>query len=114
MAKPRNPQDNPARPDTGDGEVAVETAKPRLAQPPKFAVLLLNDDYSTMEFVIEVLTRFFGKDEKEAYDIMMKVHREGKGVAGIYSFEIAETKCSQVHDLAKERGYPLKCVVEEL
>jgi ATP-dependent Clp protease adaptor protein ClpS len=105
MAKPKDPS---------DGEVAVQTARPKLSEPSKYAVLLLNDDYTTMEFVMEVLTKFFGRDEKEAYDIMMKVHRDGKGVAGVYSHEIAETKCAQVHDAAKERGFPLKCRVEEV
>jgi ATP-dependent Clp protease adaptor protein ClpS len=104
----------PPKPEHGEGDLAVQAAKPRLSQPPKFAVVLLNDDYTTMEFVIEVLTRFFGKGEKEAYDVMMKVHRDGKGIAGLYSHEIAETKCAQVHELAKERGHPLKCVVEEV
>lgn len=108
MAKPPGPSK-----EHSEGDVAVETARPKLSEPPKFAVVLLNDDYTTMEFVMEVLTRFFAKDEKGAYDVMMKVHRDGKGVAGVYSFEIAETKCAQVHDAAKEKGFPLKCVVEE-
>ena len=111
MGKPGKPEHGPEH---GDGEIAVETAKPRLSQPPKFAAVLLNDDYTTMEFVIEILTRIFGKDEKAAYDVMMKVHRDGKGIAGVYSYEIAETKCAQVHDQAKERGHPLRCVVEEV
>jgi ATP-dependent Clp protease adaptor protein ClpS len=98
---------------TGDeGEVAVEEGKPKLKEPPRFAVLLHNDDYTTMDFVIEVLRRFFQKSYEEAYEVTMKVHREGRGVAGVYSHQIAETKSAQVMELAQSRGFPLRSSVE--
>ncbi len=81
-------------------------------EPPQYAVVLLNDDYTTMEFVIEVLIRFFHKSKVEANQIMLRVHKEGRGVAGVYSFEIAETKATQVHDYAQSSGFPLRCAVE--
>lgn len=96
-----------------DGDLAVDVAKPRLREPPKFAVVLHNDDYTTMEFVIEVLARFFKKNHEEAVQITLKVHHEGKGIAGVYSREIAETKVAQVNDYAKSHGHPLKCTAEE-
>src|SRR4051812_34074987 len=113
MSDPRfgsNPQQEE---DTGQGAgVAVEEGRPKLKEPRKFAVLLHNDDYTTMEFVIEVLKRFFHRSEAEAHEIMLKVHQHGHGVAGVYSFEIAETKAVQVQDAARERGYPLKASIE--
>jgi ATP-dependent Clp protease adaptor protein ClpS len=96
-----------------DSDVAVQTSKPKLKEPPKFAVILHNDDYTTMEFVIEVLARFFGKTQEEAIQVMLKVHHEGRGVAGIYSRDIAETKVAQVTEHAKASGHPLKVTAEE-
>jgi ATP-dependent Clp protease adaptor protein ClpS len=103
----------------GDGETRRETGqeagvatRERLKEPRRFACLLHNDDYTTMEFVIEVLTRYFHKTGAEATQIMLHVHNDGKGVAGIYPFDIAETKASQVEELARERNYPLKCTIE--
>jgi ATP-dependent Clp protease adaptor protein ClpS len=78
-----------------------------------YRVLLLNDDYTSMEFVIQVLMVIFHKNEQEAYEIMMKVHKEGKGLCGIYTYEIAETKAMQVKALAKQNNFPLKAIVEE-
>jgi ATP-dependent Clp protease adaptor protein ClpS len=95
-----------------DGGVVVQEGRPKLKEPPRFACILHNDDYTTMEFVIEVLARYFQKKEEEAVQIMLKVHQQGKGVAGIYHHEIAETKVAQVHDYAQSKGYPLKCSVE--
>ncbi|HAR43508.1 MAG TPA: ATP-dependent Clp protease adapter ClpS [Bdellovibrionales bacterium] len=92
--------------------VAVEEGRPKLSHPPKFAVLLLNDDYTTMEFVVEVLKRFFGKKEEDAMQVMLSVHHSGKGLAGIYSRDIAETKASQVQEYARGHGFPLLCTVE--
>ena len=92
--------------------VAVETARPKVASPPKFAVVLHNDDYTTMEFVVEVLQRYFSKTQEEAMQIMLRVHEDGRGVAGLYSHQIAETKAAQVQEYAKSRGFPLKCTVE--
>ena len=83
-------------------------------EPPRFAVLLLNDDYSTMDFVIEVLMRFFGKTYDQAYEITLAVHQQGRGVAGIYGRDIAETKAEQVMETARSRGFPLKAEVEQI
>jgi ATP-dependent Clp protease adaptor protein ClpS len=99
-------------PDSDVG-VAVEEGKPRLKEPPRYAVILHNDDYSTMDFVIEVLQRFFQRTYEEAHEITLKVHHEGRGVAGIYSYQIAETKSAQVMELAQARGFPLRSSVEE-
>jgi len=90
----------------------VQEGQPHLKEPPRFAVFLHNDDYTTMDFVIEVLKRYFHKTEEQAMQIMLKVHQEGKGVAGIYHHEIAETKAEQVHDCARSRGFPLLCSIE--
>ncbi|PYQ43924.1 MAG: ATP-dependent Clp protease adaptor ClpS [Acidobacteria bacterium] len=78
-----------------------------------FKVVLLNDDYTTMEFVVLVLQQVFNKPEPEAYRIMMKVHVEGRGVCGAYTYEIAETKVSTVHEMAEENGFPLRATIEE-
>jgi len=100
-----------------EGDVAiseeVEEGRPQLKEPSKYAVVLHNDDYTTMDFVVEVLQRFFQKTGDEAVRIMLKVHQDGRGVAGVYSYEIAETKSVQVNDHAQSRGFPLKSTVEE-
>jgi ATP-dependent Clp protease adaptor protein ClpS len=107
------------KPDQTDGDVhTIENPtteiRDKLKEPPKHAVVLHNDDYTTMEFVVEVLKKFFQKTEAEAMAIMLRVHEDGKGVAGIFSYEIAETKAVQVDFVARGRGYPLKCTVEPL
>jgi ATP-dependent Clp protease adaptor protein ClpS len=81
-------------------------------EPPMYKVLLLNDDYTTMEFVVEVLRYVFHRTIEEATRIMLNVHQNGVGVCGIYSYEIAETKVNTVDALAKENGFPLKCTME--
>ena len=81
-------------------------------EPPMYKVMLLNDDYTTMEFVVEVLVYVFQKSAEEATQIMLNVHRKGIGVCGIYPFEIAETKVDTVQNLARENGFPLKCIME--
>ncbi len=81
--------------------------------PSKYKVILLNDDYTTMEFVIEILRRFFNKPYDEAMKIMYLVHEKGRGVCGVYPFEIAETKVSQVKHVAKDNGFPLRIIMEE-
>ncbi len=96
----------------GDVGVVTQAAKPTVAEPPKFAVLLHNDDYTTMEFVVEVLTNDFSKSSEEAMALMLKVHHEGKAVAGLYSHEIAEMKISKVTDKARSAGFPLKLTME--
>ena len=88
-------------------------AKPKQQQPSMFKVVLLNDDYTTMEFVVHVLQQVFSKTPEEAYRIMMQVHLQGKGICGTYTFEIAETKVDAVHALAQENGFPLRAEIEE-
>ena len=92
----------------------TQTSKPKLKKPNRFQVLLLNDDYTTMEFVIEVLKRFFSKNEQAAQAIMLKVHIEGEGVCGSYSHDVAQTKVSQVIDFSRKHEQPLMCVIREL
>lgn len=81
-------------------------------QPKRFKVLLLNDHYTTMEFVVMILLEVFHKTREEAVTIMLHVHRQGQGVAGIYTYEIAEMKCLKVHQSARRNGFPLRCVIE--
>ncbi len=84
-----------------------------LQEPPMFKVLLHNDDYTTMEFVVEILEKVFHKSTAEATQIMLHVHRNGVGVCGVYPEEVAETKVEMVHHLARKNGFPLKCTMEE-
>ena len=98
------------RPDSG---VTVEEAPPQTAQPPLYQVVLLNDDYTPMEFVVEILKTIFHKQHAEATRIMLHVHQNGMGVAGVYPYKIAETKIKTVEELARESQYPLKCVLEK-
>jgi ATP-dependent Clp protease adaptor protein ClpS len=95
-----------------DNNIALkpEVAKPKL--PPMYKVLLLNDDYTPMEFVVETIERFFNKDREQATQIMLKVHTEGMGVCGVYPQDIAETKMTQVLTHAKEYQHPLQCITE--
>ncbi|MDC9726748.1 MAG: ATP-dependent Clp protease adapter ClpS [Candidatus Thioglobus sp.] len=95
-------------------EVKTQVAKPKLKKPKKFQVLLLNDDYTTMEFVVEVLKRFFSKTEEAANAIMLKIHMDGEGVCGSYSHDIAQTKVTQVTEFARNNEQPLMCVLREL
>ncbi len=101
--------------DTGGGAVVERRTKTRAktAKPPLFKVILLNDDYTPMEFVVEVLKAVFHKPHAEATRIMLHVHQNGMGVAGVYTFEIAETKVRSVEELARQAQYPLKCVMEK-
>ena len=83
-------------------------------EPPQYRVLLHNDDYTTMEFVVEILMYVFNKPPEDAATIMMNVHRKGIGVCGVYPHEIAETKVDTVHNLARESGFPLRCSMEQV
>ena len=98
--------------DQTDGAVR-ERVTPKKQDPTLYKVVLLNDDYTTMEFVILVLETVFDRSPAEAYQIMMHVHVHGRGIAGAYPWEVAETKVEQTTSLARESGYPLKAVVEE-
>ena len=100
------------RPDDERG-LALEEAKPKLKKPPLFRVVLLNDDYTPMEFVVEVLELIFGMDRPKATRIMLEVHTKGKGVCGVYTYEIAETKVAQVSTYAQQNQHPLLCTMEE-
>jgi ATP-dependent Clp protease adaptor protein ClpS len=115
-----------AGPDDGDGVgggrvggagggtgVATKT-KPKTKKPSMYRVLLLNDDYTPMEFVVHVLERYFNKDSQEATQIMLHVHQKGIGVCGLFPFEIAETKVMQVTDLARKNQHPLQCTMEKV
>lgn len=95
-----------------EGDSAVQTL-PTVETPKMYAVLLLNDDYSPMDFVVLVLRRFFGKTEDEATRIMMDVHKKGSGVAGVYTLEVAEMKVMQVNQFARMNQHPLKSTLEE-
>jgi len=90
-----------------------KTGDTRLKPPPLYKVLLLNDDFTPMEFVVIVLQRFFSKSREQATQIMLKVHNEGAGVCGIYPRDVAETKVQQVTSFAREHQHPLQCVMEE-
>ena len=93
-------------------DVATESRE-RLKKPPLFRVLLHNDDFTTMEFVVEVLKRVFNKEDDAAFRVMWAVHTQGVGCAGVYTFEVAEMKVERVTQMAREREFPLLCTVEE-
>jgi len=95
-----------------DHDLVTETKK-KLKKPPLYKVLLHNDDYTTKEFVVQVLQYVFHKEQTEAVQIMLHVHKKGIGVAGVYTYEIAETKVTLVDNLARQHEYPLKCTMEE-
>jgi ATP-dependent Clp protease adaptor protein ClpS len=100
---------NDTTPNTG----VVVKARPRTKKPSMYKVLMLNDDYTPMEFVVHVLERFFQKNREEATRIMLHVHRRGVGVCGVYTYEVAETKVTQVMDLARQNQHPLQCTIEK-
>ena len=91
-----------------------EVTKNKTKKPNLFQVLLLNDDYTSMEFVVEVLRRFFGKSNDAAHALMLKIHIEGEAVCGVYSHDVAQTKVSQVIDFSRKNDQPLMCVIREL
>ena len=95
------------------GDAVKERVKTEKKEPILFRVVLLNDDYTTMEFVVSVLESVFQKSPAEAYRIMMQVHVNGRGVAGVYPWEVAETKATTVIEMARDAGFPLKAVTEE-
>ncbi|MBN9063699.1 MAG: ATP-dependent Clp protease adapter ClpS [Rhizobiales bacterium 65-9] len=98
---------------TGAGTAVITRAKPRTKRPNVYRVLLLNDDYTPMEFVVHVLEKFFSKSHDEAVQIMMHVHQHGVGECGVFTYEVAETKVTQVMDLARRNQHPLQCVMEK-
>lgn len=98
--------------DGGDHGVVVERSKPKLKRPPMYKVLLNNDDYTPMEFVVLILEKFFNKDRSMATKIMLAVHHEGYGVCGVFTRDVAETKVAQVNDFARANEHPLLCTLE--
>jgi len=96
-----------------DDGLAVQEAKPKLKRPPQYKVLLLNDDYTPMEFVVHILEDFFSMNREKATQVMLNVHTKGMGVCGVYSRDIAETKVELVNTYARESQHPLKCTMEE-
>lgn len=111
--------DDPAGPDlpgTGDDDPStgiVTKTRTRTKRPSRYRVMLLNDDYTPMEFVVFVLERFFNKNREEATRIMLHVHQKGVGLCGVYTYEVAETKVAQVLDMAQRNEHPLQCVMEK-
>ncbi|MDR1460190.1 MAG: ATP-dependent Clp protease adaptor ClpS [Campylobacteraceae bacterium] len=91
----------------------AQMVKSRLSMPKNYIVYLLNDDFTTMDFVIKVLMIYFGHDAKSAFEIMLKVHKDGKGICGVYPFELAETKAEQVRTFARTNNFPLRVGIEE-
>jgi len=97
-----------------DGETSVITkTRSKTERPPLYKVMLLNDDYTPMEFVVHVLERFFGLTHAQAFEIMLTVHKKGLAVVGVFSFEVAETKVAQVMDFARRHQHPLQCTMEK-
>ena len=99
--------------ENGTSTGVVTKTRPKTKKPPLYKVLLLNDDYTPMEFVVHVLERFFSKNREEATRIMLHVHQKGIGVCGVFTYEVAETKVSQVIDFARENQHPLQCTLEK-
>ena len=98
---------------TGIEDDVITKSRDKTREPAMYKVLLHNDDYTTMEFVVEILKFVFHKNEERAMTIMLNVHKKGVGVCGLYTYDIASTKINSVHTLARERGYPLRCSMEE-
>jgi ATP-dependent Clp protease adaptor protein ClpS len=105
--------ENGKRGEDGSGTGVVVKTKPKTKKPSMYKVLMLNDDYTPMEFVVHILERFFNKNRQEATRIMLHVHRRGVGVCGVYTYEVAETKVTQVMDFARQHQHPLQCTLEK-
>ncbi len=96
-----------------DGEFAVQQSKPKLQRPPMYKVLLLNDDYTPMEFVVEILESFFQMEREKATQVMLHVHTRGTGICGLFTRDIAETKVARVNDYSRSNQHPLLCTMEK-
>ena len=105
--------DNGKRGEEGPGTGVIVRTKPKTKKPSMYKVLMLNDDYTPMEFVVHILERFFNKSRQEATRIMLHVHRRGVGICGVYTDEVAETKVTQVMDFARQHQHPLQCTLEK-
>ena len=110
ITRPFHMSDDPD--DIGESDLAVKT-RSKSKRPPLYKVMILNDDYTPMEFVVHVLERFFGMSSAEAFEIMLTVHKKGLAVVGVFSHEIAETKVTQVMDFARRHEHPLQCTMEK-
>ncbi len=97
----------------GPGTGVIVKAKPKTKKPAMYKVLMLNDDYTPMEFVVHILQRFFQKSSQEATRIMLHVHKRGVGICGVYTYEVAETKVTQVMDFSRQHQHPLQCTLEK-
>jgi ATP-dependent Clp protease adaptor protein ClpS len=107
---PRKPEDEHAH--EREHGVVVETSRPEVARPPLYSVLLLNDDYTPMDFVVDVLVRFFTMDVEKATQVMLHVHTRGRGVCGVFTREVAESKVAQVNEYSRLNQHPLLCTME--
>ena len=115
-AGPNGPRKGNEGPGNGDGEGKtglVTKTRPKTKKPSLYKVLLMNDDYTPMEFVVHVLERFFSKSREEATRIMLHVHQKGVGVCGVFTYEVAETKVAQVMDFSRQHQHPLQCRMEK-
>jgi ATP-dependent Clp protease adaptor protein ClpS len=107
MATERNQSSDP------DRGIAVEPARPEVKPPPLYKVILLNDDYTPMDFVVQILEHFFGMNREKATQVMLHIHTRGKGVCGVFTYEIAETKVAQINEFSRSHQHPLMCTMEE-
>lgn len=105
--------DDESHHDSDDTGLAVQEARPKVAEPKRYMVILINDDFTPMEFVVEVLTMYFNLNEEQATRVMLNVHTKGKGVCGVFPRDIAETKVVQVNEFARENQHPLLCTMEQ-
>jgi ATP-dependent Clp protease adaptor protein ClpS len=116
MAAPdQEREDGPGGPDDGGSGIATDVVikpKPKTKKPALYRVLMLNDDYTPMEFVIHILERFFAKNREDSTRIMLHIHRRGVGLCGIYPYDVAETKVTQVMNFARQHQHPLQCTME--
>lgn len=111
---PQMPFHMSEKPNGADGDPTLLTkTKPKTERPPMYKVMLLNDDYTPMEFVVHILERFFGLNHAQAFEIMLTVHKKGLAVVGVFSHEVAETKVAQVMDFARRHQHPLQCTLEK-
>ncbi len=114
MSLPRPPARlGPDRTDREGQTGTLTKTRPKTQRPPLYKVIMLNDDYTPMEFVVHVLERFFGMSHAQAFDLMLTVHKKGLAVVGVFSFEVAETKVAQVMDFARRHQHPLQCTMEK-
>ncbi len=112
MADTKKPTEPPRTGHNDDTGVVLKTRE-KTKKPAMYKVLMLNDDYTPMEFVVHVLERFFNKSHQQATDIMLQVHQRGVGVCGVFTYEVAETKVAQTMDLARQHQHPLQCTIEK-